>query len=66
VQNKVADAAMAEHMSFTALVGHACGISYNATDHLKEHPEFDWQKELLRDLNAGAWTTFTATSGRSE
>jgi hypothetical protein len=66
VQNKVTDAAMAERMSFTALVGHACGISYNATDHLKEHPEFAWQKELLRDLNAGTWTTFSATPGRSE
>ena len=54
VQNKVADASMAEHMSFTALAGHACGISYKAGDHLKEHPEFEWQKELLRDLNAGA------------
>jgi hypothetical protein len=61
VQNKVADSAMAERMSFTAFAGHACGISYKAQEHLKEHPEFDWQKELLRDLDARAWTTFTAT-----
>jgi hypothetical protein len=66
VQNKVADASMAEHMSFAALAGHACGISYNAAEHLKEHPEFGWQKDLLRDLNAGTWTTFSATPGRSE
>ena len=61
VQNKVADAAMAERMSFTALAGHACGIAYQAQAHLREHPEFGWQKELLRDLNAGEWTTFTAS-----
>jgi hypothetical protein len=61
VQNKVADAAMAERMSFTAFAGHACGISYKAQEHLKEHPEFDWQKELLRDMDAREWTTFTAT-----
>ncbi len=61
VQNKVTDAAMAERMSFTALAGHACGISYKAQTHLKDHPEFDWQKELLRDLDAREWTTFSAT-----
>jgi hypothetical protein len=61
VQNKVMDAAMAEGMSFTALAGHACGISYKAGEHLKEHPEFEWQKGLLRDLDAGVWTTFSAT-----
>ena len=61
VQNKVADATMAERMSFTALAGHACGVSYKATAHLKEHPEFAWQKDLLRDLDAREWTTFSAT-----
>jgi hypothetical protein len=61
VQNKVADASMAERMSFTALAGHACGISYKAEAHLKNHPEFDWQKSLLRDLDAREWTTFMAT-----
>lgn len=60
VQNKITDSAMAERMSFAALAGHACGISYHAAEHLKEHPEFDWQKGLLRDLNAGKWTTFSA------
>jgi len=61
VQNKVTDSSMVERMSFTALAGHACGISYKAAVHLKEHPEFAWQKELLRDLNARGWTTFSAT-----
>jgi hypothetical protein len=60
VQNKVADSSMAERMSFMALAGHACGISYKVKEHLKEHPEFEWQKDLLRDLDARQWTTFTA------
>ena len=62
-QNKVTDSAMAGRMSFTALAGHACGMSYHAAEHMQKHPEFGWQKPLLRDLDAGTWTTFTA-SGR--
>ena len=60
VENKVADAAMAEQMSFTAVMGHACGIHFKAAKHLKEHPEFAWEKGVLRDLDSHAWTTFQA------
>lgn len=59
VQNKVADAAMAERMSFTAAMGHACGLRFKASQHLKQHPQFLWQKPLLRDLVPYPWTTFT-------
>lgn len=62
VQNKVADAAMAEQMSFTAAAGHACGTDYKAEPHLKEHPEFEWQAKFLRDLDARGWTTFSGTT----
>jgi hypothetical protein len=58
VQNKVADAAMAERMSFTAAVGHACGLHFRAASHLKSHAEFAWQKELLHDMDSRLWTTF--------
>lgn len=58
VQNKVADAAMAAQMSFSAAMGHACGISFKAAKHLKEHPEFAWEKSELRDLDADPWTVF--------
>jgi len=58
IQNKVADAVMAERMSFTAAAGHACGIDFKAAEHLKTHPEFNWQKEYLRDMPAYAWTVF--------
>ena len=56
VQNKVTDAAMASKMSFLASAGHACGLSFKASDHLKEHPEASWQLPLLRDMNAHKWT----------
>jgi hypothetical protein len=59
-QNKVTDAAMAERMSFTAAIGHACGIHFKAAEHLRKHPEFAWQKEYLRDMNSRPWTTFMA------
>ena len=60
VQNKVADAAMVKQISFSAAAGHACGMNFNAEEHLWAHPEFDWEKGLLRDMNAYPWTTFPA------
>jgi hypothetical protein len=50
VQNKVADAAGAEKMSLTALLGHACGRNFKAAEHLARHPEFAWQKDTLHDM----------------
>jgi hypothetical protein len=58
VQNKAADAAMLAQMSFEAAMGHADGIDFKAAQHLKEHPEFDWEKKVLRDLDSHPWTTF--------
>ena len=61
VQNKAADGAMAERMSMTAALGHACGIDFKAAAHLKGHPEFSWQKTILRDMPSRPWTTFTVS-----
>ena len=58
VQNKAADAAMIGRMSLTAAMGHACGRHFKAAEHLKKHPEFAYEKAVLRDLNAHPWTTF--------
>ncbi len=60
VQNKAADATMAEHLSFSAAAGPQCGPTFRAAEHLKKHPEFNWQKGL-RDLPALPWTTFQAS-----
>ena len=62
VQNKVADAEMLAQMSFTAAMGHADGIDFKAAEHLKQHPEFDWEKGVLRDLDSHPWTTFRSSA----
>jgi Phospholipase B len=59
-QNKATDSDMAARMEFAASAGHSCGISFKAAPFLAKHPEFDWQKPLLRDMPSGPWTTFAA------
>ncbi len=61
VQAKVADASMAERMSFTASMGHSCGIDFIAAEHLRLHPEFKWQSTYLRDMKSYPWTIFTVS-----
>ena len=60
VQGKAMDAGMAEAMTFTARMGHPCGEDFLAEPFLKAHPEYAWQAPALRDMKAGAWTTFSA------
>jgi hypothetical protein len=61
VQNKAADAAMIEKMSFTAAAGHACGENFKAAEHISSHPEYSWQKSVQRDMDAHPWTLFSAS-----
>jgi hypothetical protein len=58
VQAKITDAALAAQMSFLASMGHSCGIDFKAAGHLRLHPQFKWQKPLLRDLKSHPWTSF--------
>jgi len=51
---------MAAKMTFVARAGHPCGADFLAADFLEHHPEFAWQKPLLRDMKAGPWTAFAA------
>jgi hypothetical protein len=37
-----------------------------AADFLEHHPEYAWQKLLLRDMKAGPWTVFKAGQKASE
>jgi hypothetical protein len=60
VQGKTTDSSMAEKMSFVARAGHPCGEDFLAGPFLDRHPEFAWQKPLLRDMKAGPWTTFAS------
>ncbi len=58
VQGKVIDSKMADAMSFFARAGHPCGINFDAAKFLDAHPEFSWQSPVLRDMDAGPWTSF--------
>lgn len=60
VQGKAADSSMAAKMSFVARAGHPCGADFLAEPFLEHHPEYSWQKPLLRDMKAGPWTVFTS------
>jgi|SRR5579862_7523215 len=60
VQNKATTAVMAEKMQLVAAAGHACGVDFKAKQHLEAHPEFNWQKDLLHDMDSGTWTQFAA------
>lgn len=66
VQGKATDSKMAANMSFVARAGHPCGADFLAADFLEHHPEFAWQKPLLRDMKAGPWTMFKAGQKGSE
>jgi len=59
VQNKIADSTMAAQMTLSASMGHSCGIHFKAAKHLKAHPEFAWEKDVLKNLDSHPWTTFT-------
>jgi hypothetical protein len=60
VQAKVADAAMVQGMGMWAAMGHPCGLDFVAAEFLQRHPEYGWQRELLRDLPSRPWTRFSA------
>ncbi len=59
---KVSDSAMAEKMSFTAGMGHPCGVEFHAKEFLKAHPEYAWQAGALEDLKANPWTVVSAAN----
>ncbi len=60
VQGKATDSSMAAKMSFVARAGHPCGADFLAGPFLEHHPEYSWQKLLLRDMKAGPWTLFAS------
>ena len=60
VQGKVTDSEMTANMSLWARAGHPCGQDFVAKDFLELHPEYEWERSVLRDMRAGPWTTFSA------
>ncbi len=60
VQAKATDSVMASRMELEAAMGHPCGLDFHADAHLRLHPQFEWQRPLLRDLPSRPWTLFAA------
>jgi hypothetical protein len=62
VQAKVTDSNLAGKMQFWAIMGHPCGSTFVAKSFLDSHPEYDFQKEYLRDMPGHVWTLFAKTT----
>ncbi len=60
VQAKAMDASMAGNMQLWAAMGHPCAPDFLASEFLREHPEYDWMRGLLRDMKTQPWTLFTS------
>lgn len=58
VQGKATDANLASKMQFWAIMGHPCGESFKAKNFLDAHPEYNIQKDFLRDMPGNVWTLF--------
>ncbi len=60
ITSQAADSSMAKNMTLSARAGFPCGADFYAEPFLKEHPEFDWQKTVLRDMKGNPWAEFKA------
>jgi hypothetical protein len=61
VTAQAADSTMAKNMTLQARAGHPCGEDFIASTFLKEHPEFSWQRPILKDMKGNPWTEFKAS-----
>ncbi len=58
VTAQAANSTMAKNMSLQARAGYPCGEDFIADQFLKEHPEFDWQRPVLKDMKGNPWAEF--------
>jgi hypothetical protein len=62
VQGKATDGNLAKNMQLWAIMGHPCGQPFNAKTFLDAHPEYQFQKEHLKDMPGQVWTLFGKTN----
>ena len=62
---KITTSSLAKEGKMWARWGKPCGGSFDSKSFLKEHPEYSWQKPLLRDLKSNEWVMFDAGFGPS-
>lgn len=61
-QGKVTTSALAKNLRLWARMGHPCGKDFLVKPFLKAHKEYRWQAGILRDMKAGPWELFSASS----
>jgi hypothetical protein len=49
---------MIDRMALSAAYGPQCGPDFKAADFLKAHPEFNYQKDVLKDMPSQPWAEF--------
>lgn len=58
VDAKLATSDDAANMSMWGRFGRADGVAFDADEHLRQHPQFNWQKGYLRSRPSQPWTYF--------
>lgn len=56
VDGKITNSSMARKMEFIGRHGASCGMSFSANKYLKEHPEYEKWRKVLRDMPKYEWT----------
>jgi hypothetical protein len=57
IHAKVTDGALTDRMAFWTQIGHH-GSDFLAEPFLKDHPEYQWMRGLLRDMKNHQWSRF--------
>ncbi|MGH9616538.1 MAG: C45 family autoproteolytic acyltransferase/hydrolase [Acidobacteriaceae bacterium] len=57
---KAADSTMVNNMSFIARTNRPCGQDFLVLPFLAKHPQFAWEKPILRDMKGTPWAIFRA------
>jgi hypothetical protein len=56
IDGKVTNSSMALGLELIARRGHPCGMDFNATEFLAQHPEYSKYRSYLKDIKAYEWT----------
>jgi hypothetical protein len=59
VQGKATDSNLSKEMKLWAIMGHPCGQPFFAKTYLEAHPEYNYEKDFLRDMPGQVWTLFS-------
>lgn len=63
VDGKVVSSCLAKDFSFWARYGRSCCEPFFVEEFVKEHPQWEWQREFLEDRPTQPWTLFSSKTG---